>query len=199
MSAAWNAGFTRSVTTSDGQTVSIIFHGHWSHGFGPDFSDAMLEFSEDGYRTGAVEIHTRSSDWVAHGHNLDERYNSVILHIVTVDDLGETRRTDGKIVPVAVLSIADDVLFAIDRRLPGIWSELGGTVCAAELSKRDPDRIRTVLHRLGDQRFAAKVAAIAGLLDDTAPESVLLELLFEGFGYSENRGPMRQLAQTMIR
>lgn len=28
---------------------------------------------------------------------------------------------------------------------------------------------------------------------------MLLELLFEGFGYSENRGPMRQLAQTMIR
>ena len=159
----------------------------------------MLEFSADGYRTGAVEIHIRSSDWVAHGHNLDERYNTVILHIVTVDDLGETRRADGKIVPVAVLSIADDVLFAIDRRLPGIWSELGGTVCAAELSKRDPDRIRTVLHRLGDQRLAAKVAAIAGLLADTAPESVLLELLFEGFGYSENRGSMRQLAQTMIR
>lgn len=199
MSAAWNAGLTRAVSAIDGQEISIIFGGHWTHGFGPDFSDAMLNFSRDGTQSGSVEIHTRASDWYAHGHHLDERYNEVVLHIVTVNDVAETRRADGKIVPVALLAIPDDVLFAIDRQLPDIWAELGGSVCAAGLSKREPARIRIALHRLGDLRLADKVTSIEGLLADVRPENLFLEMVFEGFGYSENRGPMRQLAQTMLR
>lgn len=197
MSAAWNAGLTRSLTTADGQSVNIIFPGNWSHGFGPDFSDALLDFSVDGYCTGAVEIHTRASDWIDHGHHLDERYNTVALHIVTIDDLDVTRRADGRIVPKAILQVSDDVLFAIDRRLPGIWSELGGSVCAADLSAREPARIRTAIQRLGDVRLAAKTAAIESDLALHAPSELMLSLLFDGFGYSENRGPMRQLAATL--
>lgn len=199
MSAAWNAGLTRSVTTTDGQAVSIIFPGHWSHGFGPDFSDAMLDFSADGYCTGAIEIHTKASDWVDHGHHLDERYNAVVLHIVTLDDLDVTRRADGKIVPKAILQISDDVLFAIDRHLPDIWSKLGGSVCAADLSAREPARIRSAIHRLGDTRMAGKTTAIESELALHSPSGVMLRHLFDGFGYSENRGPMRQLADTLIR
>lgn len=199
MSAAWNAGAARAVTTTDGQPVTVIFPGHWTHGFGPDFADAMLDFGKDGFQTGAVEIHTRASDWIAHGHHVDERYNTVILHIVTIDDLPETRRADGRIVPVAILSVADDVLFAIDRNLPEIWADLGGDVCAAELSRAEPARIRTALQRLGDTRLQGKVTAIEGHLADTAPDDLFLELLFDGFGYSENRGPMRQLAATILR
>lgn len=199
MSAAWNAGFTRKVTTTAGETISVVFPGNWTHGFGPDFANAMLDFGDVGLRTGDVELHTRASDWIAHGHHLDERYNAVILHIVTTNDLPETRRADGGIVPVALLAVADDVLLALDQRLPDIWADLGGSVCAADLSKRHPQRIRAALHRLGDTRLAGKVAAIEGMLADAPPEAVLLELLFDGFGYSNNRGPMRQLAQTLTR
>lgn len=199
MSAAWNAGAARSVITTDGEDVAVIFTGHWTHGFGPDFADAMLDFGDSGFRTGAVEIHTRASDWIAHGHHVDERYNDVILHIVTINDLSETRRADGKIVPIAILTVADDVLFAIDRNLPDIWADLGGDVCAADLSRTDPARIRTVLQRLGDTRLHARVATIEGLLADAIPDDLFIELLFEGFGYSENRGPMRQLATTILR
>lgn len=196
MSAAWNGGLTRSLLTTDGTPVSVVFPGHWTHGFGPDFTDAMLDFGGR-LRTGAVEIHARASDWVAHGHHLDERYNAVILHVVTTNDLDATRRADGAIVPVAVLTIADDVLFAIDRRLPEIWAELGGTVCASDISARRPERVRAAIQRLGDQRLAARVAAFEAALSEHAPAAVLLESLLDGFGYSENRGPMRQLAATM--
>lgn len=199
MSAAWNAGLTRTVTTTTGQDITIVFSGNWSHGFGPDFANAMLDFHDDGFQAGAVEIHTRASDWVAHGHHTDERYNEVILHIVTLNDTAETRRADGKIVPVAILSVPDDVLFTIDRNLPEIWADLGGDVCAADIARDDPAQIRAILHQLGDQRLASKVAMIEGLLADTSPAALGIELLFEGFGYSENRGPMRQLAETFLR
>jgi hypothetical protein len=198
MSAAWNARLTRALMTTGGDEVHIVHHGTWSHGFGPDFTNAMVEIGGR-LRTGDIEIHTRSSDWVAHGHHTDERYNDVIMHIVTVDDLPETRRQDGAIVPVAILTISDDVLFAIDRRLPDAWSELGGTVCADELAQREPARIRRALHRLGDDRLAARLPAIESAIAEGDGNAVLLRMIFDALGYSENRGPMRQLADVLIR
>jgi hypothetical protein len=199
MSAAWNGGLTRSLSTTTGEAVSIIFHGVWSNGFGPDFANASMEFAGSGYRSGDVEIHTRSSDWVAHGHHIDPRYNNVVLHIVTIDDLHETRREDGKLVPVAILSVPDDVLFAIDRRLPDIWSEIGGTVCADDLANRDPAIIRRALHRLGDLRLADRLPRIESEIAEGDANAVLIHMMFDALGYSENRGPMRQLADVVLR
>ena len=34
-----------------------------------------------------MEIHVKSSDWNRHGHNKDEAYNNVILHVVAVNDM----------------------------------------------------------------------------------------------------------------
>src|SRR5690606_26459580 len=198
MSAAWNARLTRTLTTTGGDPVHIVHHGTWSHGFGPDFSNAMLEIGGR-LRSGDIEIHTRSSDWIAHGHHLDARYNNVILHIVTVDGLAETRREDGGIVPVANLTVADDVLFAIDRRLPDAWAELGGTVCADDLARRDPQRIRRAVHRLGDARLANRLPGIEAAVSEGDANAVLVRMMFDALGYSENRGPMRQLADVIIR
>ncbi len=157
MSAAWHGGLTRTFETTDGLSIDVVFHGHWSHGFGPDFTDAMIETGNGGMRTGAVEIHTKSSDWYGHGHHLDPRYSSVVLHIVSIVDTSETRRADGKLVPTAILNVPDAVLFAIDQRLPDIWSELGGSVCAEDLAQRAPERIRSAILRLGDIRFNDRV------------------------------------------
>ncbi len=79
MSAAWHGGLARDLRTTDGLGVRVVFHGHWSHGFGPDFSDAMVDIEGQGLLAGAVEIHARSSEWTAHGHHLDPRYNTVSL------------------------------------------------------------------------------------------------------------------------
>jgi hypothetical protein len=199
MSAAWNGRLATSLTTTTGEPVDVVFHGVWSNGFGPDFGNAILHFADAGLRTGDIEIHTRSSEWVSHGHHIDPRYNDVILHIVSTDDLPETRREDGRVVPVALLTVSDDVLFAIDRRLPEAWSELGGSVCADELSRREPERIRHALHRLGDLRLANRLPAIESAIAEGHPIAVVTRMMFDALGYSENRGPMRQLADVVIR
>lgn len=199
MSAAWHGALSRELRTVGGRQVSVIFHGHWSHGFGPDFSDAMIDIEEEGLLSGAVEIHGRSSEWTAHGHHLDPRYNSVILHVVSRIDSVETRRADGKIVPVVTLGIPDDVLFTIDSRLPEIWSELGGDVCAADIASREPDRLRAVIWRLGDQRLDGRVRQLEGELSMAPASDVALREILDAFGYSENRAPMRAVAERLVR
>lgn len=199
MSAAWHGALARELRTVDGRGVNVIFHGHWSHGFGPDFSDAMIEIEGEGVVSGAVEIHGRSSEWATHGHHLDPRYNTVILHVVSRIDSAETRRADGKIVPVVTLGIPDDVLFSIDSRLPEIWNELGGDVCAADIASREPDRLRSVIWRLGDQRLDGRVRQLEGELSLAPAGDIAIGGIFDPFGYSENRAPMRAVAERLIR
>ena len=198
LSAAWNGGLTRRLQTIDGRSVAVVFTGNWTHGFGPDFSGAMLEFAPGGLQTGSIEIHYRTSEWVQHGHHLDPRYNDVILHVVSKHDMPETRCADGKLVPVAVLTISDDVLFQIDARLPEIWSRLGGSVCADGLATTAPQRLRRAIHHLGDTRLNERVTRFEGELTVSPPNEILLLAIFDAFGYSENRSPMRTLFQLLV-
>lgn len=198
MSAAWHGALVRDLVTVDGRRVNVIFHGLWSHGFGPDFSDAMIEIEGDGLLSGAVEVHGRSSEWTAHGHHLDARYNAVILHVVSRIDATETRRADGRIVPVVTLGVPDDVLFSIDSRLPEIWTELGGEVCAADLATREPRRLRAAIWRLGDQRLDRRVRRFEGELCVAPLANVALRALLDAFGYSENRAPMGAVAERLM-
>lgn len=199
MSAAWNAGLQRDVLTTDGRAARIIYHGSWSHGYGPDFSGAMFDFGNGVLITGDVEIHNRASEWYTHGHHLDPGYNNVVLHIVRLNDHHPVRRADGASVPTAVMTVPDEALFAIDKRLPGVWAELGGSVCAAELSARDPATILKAIHALGDQRFHAKSAQYQADILEHGVEATMLRALFGGFGYSANRAPMEHLAELVLR
>ncbi len=198
LSAAWYGGMASTLTTTAGIPLRVVFRGNWSHGFGPDFADAMLEIDSRQVVTGAIEIHLNASDWVRHGHHLDPRYNDVILHVVSRADLAETRREDGAIVPTVVLDIDDQQLFTIDQELPAIWSELGSEVCAASLAQREPERIRGAIVRLGDARFSERVARHAGNLTVEPLPTVLLGGLFDAFGYTMNREPMTRLCERFL-
>lgn len=105
----------------------------------------------------------------------------------------ETRCVDGKLVPVAVLTESDDVLFQIDARLPAIWARLGGSVCAEELAGTKPQRLRDAIHHMGDSRFHERVSRFEGDLTVSPPNEILLGSIFDAFGYTENREPMQSL------
>lgn len=199
MSAAWNAALQRVVVTSDGRTVHIVYHGVWSNGYGPDFKGAMLDFGDGKLVTGDIELHHHANDWIRHGHNLDANYNDVVLHVVSIEDLPETRCINGRIVPTAVLRVPDAALFAIDKRLPHLWSELGGSVCAADLSQNEPQLIRRALHQLGDDRLRYKAIGYESEILEFGERHVFLRALFEAFGYSQNKAPMRHLAELVLR
>ncbi len=197
LSAAWHGGVPAQLTTIDGHRVRVVHRGSWSHGFGPDFAGAMLEFDHRGLVTGDVEMHLDAADWYRHGHHTDPRYNQVVMHIVLRGSETPTRREDGQIVPVAVVDLPDDLLFGIDRSLPAIWDQLGSSVCAGDLAHREPQRIRSALQRLGDQRLHDRAAHYGGELEVQPASRVLLRGLFDAFGYSMNREPMELLHQRL--
>jgi len=71
--------------TTKGHTVNVVFPGYHNHDAGPDFLQAVVDIN--GIRwVGSVEIHCRSSDWLRHRHQFDDKYKSVILHVVYEHD-----------------------------------------------------------------------------------------------------------------
>jgi hypothetical protein len=191
--AAWHVGsIPRPFQTIDGTAVDIVHRGFWSHGLGPDFQDSLLLFGAQELRAGAVEVHLRTRGWIDHGHHLDPAYDSVILHVVAQHDGSETRRQDGALVPVLEIGHIDA------SQVPDMagwdWDRVGGHACAERIAADRPDLLRTVLHRLGDARLAARAARLEARLVAQPPGEILWSELLDGLGYAANRAPMRALA-----
>ena len=75
-----------SVTTVDGLALEIIDTGVRNHDeAGPDYHNARIRIGNITF-AGDIEIDTLHSDWKSHGHNLNQRYNKVILHAVLSND-----------------------------------------------------------------------------------------------------------------
>lgn len=93
--------FGSKLETSSGTTVEIVDPGSHNEDAGPDFASATIR--HDGLEwAGNVEIHIKASDWEKHGHHLDKAYDSVILHVVGVDDTSVKRSDGSEILQVCV-------------------------------------------------------------------------------------------------
>ena len=78
---------TVPLRTTDGRELRILRGGNPHQDAGPDFKQALIKV--DGLTwAGDVEIHLRASDWLHHGHQHDEKYGSIVLHVVYEEDIG---------------------------------------------------------------------------------------------------------------
>lgn len=89
------------LTTTVGDGITVLQTGFLNHSSGPDFSEARIGFDQTTW-AGSVEIHLRSSDWFAHGHDSDSAYDNVILHVVYEHDR-EVTTTTGDVIPTLEL------------------------------------------------------------------------------------------------
>ena len=97
----------KELTTTNGQQIEIIDPGLHNTNAGPDFFNAKIKI-KDTLWVGNVEIHDKSSDWYLHGHDRDDKYNNVILHVAGLIDIN-VKTKDGKYIPQMQLDIPQDV------------------------------------------------------------------------------------------
>lgn len=82
--------------TVSGNRLQFLSPGRINSFEGPDFIDSALLI--DGIIiVGDIEFHKKSSLWKFHRHDVDERYDKVILHIVLEDDYNEAK-SFGKVI-----------------------------------------------------------------------------------------------------
>ena len=77
-----NQEFEKILNTQSNERITVIDAGTHNTEFGgPDFKNARITIGNITYN-GDVEIDLFHSDWKAHGHFLNKKYNKVILHVV---------------------------------------------------------------------------------------------------------------------
>lgn len=186
-------GIAWPARAASGATVEVVNAGSWNRLGGPDFLGAELRV--DGRRVrGDVEIDLRSSDWEAHGHAGNPSFRGVVLHAVLL----------GPVSPVTtVLGSAPEVIELLPLLPADLESaaehdallELRGRAAEIERLARagNPDLARD-LRRRARERFATKVACLAGRVGREGWAATCHRATLEAMGHGGNRAPMAALS-----
>lgn len=76
---------SKSWTCTNGDVIQIVAAGLVNPHEGPDFLDTAI-LREGTVLIGDAEFHRRSSDWHQHAHSADNRYSTLLLHVVAIND-----------------------------------------------------------------------------------------------------------------
>jgi hypothetical protein len=197
LSVIWQAQWLRrdALRTIDGRAVRVVYRGRWTHGLGPDFRDAMLVFDDGPLVRGDIELHRRAIDWAAHGHEHDQRYASVVLHVTYDEQPAVCRRPDGEVVPQ--LALAPALPAPVEQFTPPAFLPLGALgdgPCASHVVTTHPALLLATVQDAGRQRLRQKAAVVEAAAAPQSPDQSLYADLAEALGYAQNRAPFRALA-----
>ncbi len=186
--------FDTNMEAIDRRAIRVLKPGIWNHNEGPDFMHAEIEI--DGkLLVGDVEIHVRSSEWYAHKHHLNSRYNRVIAHAVLFYDGFNlrTRLQNGKRIPTVELL----KWVAVDTG--DLYDDTKNTttdgLCRITGKQLNIEALKAVFESLGRERFLEKTESMRLLRTRLDFEQLLYEGIMEALGYERNSKALRELAQ----
>ena len=176
-------------TLSNGASLRVLSPGTWNRMPGPDFHNAKLELNGVAIR-GDVEVHVRSSDWIAHGHGSDSAYDSVILHVVRLDD---TSPGNVAFLPEAAVLVLPE---------PQEDGEAQSTVqqraaCAGFFAKKTPEELETFLNDAGADRLRMRADERLRMMISAGTTKAFLSAVAEQLGVPDNREVFRTLAERL--
>ena len=187
--------FDTNMASIDRRAIRVLKPGIWNHNEGPDFMHAEIDVNGK-LQIGDVEIHVRSSDWYAHKHHLNSRYNRVILHAVLFnDDFNlRTRLQNGKRIPTLELLkwVAVDTGDLYDNTKDTPTTD---GLCRITGKLLNIEILKGVFESLGRERFLEKAESMRLLRTRLDFEQLLYEGIMEALGYERNSKAMRELAQ----
>ena len=182
--------------TSNHEKLHIKKQGSHNLNSGPDFFNAQMELDGQLW-AGNVEIHLKSSDWYAHGHETDNAYDNVILHVVWEHD-AEIFRKDGSAIPTFVLK--KHVPKTTLRQYQRLFSKENKWInCENDFEVVDEFIIENWLERLYFERLQKKEILLLKELEDSQNhwESLLFRMLCKNFGLKVNGDSFFSIAKSI--
>ena len=172
--------------TTDKESIILHFVGEHNTYEGPDFIAAKLSVGSQLW-AGNVEIHVKSSDWYAHHHEEDPRYQNVILHVVWEHDMPVFRQ-DNSVIPTLELKayVSASLLQKYKSLLHRPKKKFIN--CEKDIAGIPPFLMSNWLERLYIERLEQKVIPIKEILAESANnwEQVLFCFLCKNFGLNIN-------------
>jgi len=185
----------RDLKTVAGRVLNIRKIGFHNFHEGPDFRESQITIGNMDF-FGNVEVHLKSSDWNAHGHEEDKNYDSVILHVVWEHDL-EVRRRDGSTIPT--LELKGKVFLDVLRNYQRLIANKKALLCSDFLTEVKGIIKFSMLEKALVERLESKSILINAEVEKTAGdwEEVAYRWLFYCFGFKVNAQSMLKLARAM--
>ncbi|MBI4296677.1 MAG: DUF2851 family protein [Chloroflexi bacterium] len=176
--------------TEEGEPLRILYPGRPNDSHGADFRDAAITLGNQTLR-GDIEVHIKSSDWLAHRHHQDPFYDAVILHVVMWHDITRTPpRHDGRPMPTLALSKYLNVSPPRVVEPSDYFSQFPACLQGESVTEE-------LLAMMGAVRFQLKTAQFEIQLSRIDDSECLYQGVMEALGYSQNQSPFRKLAQRM--
>lgn len=153
--------FSNSLSTADGLSIEILDPGVRNlDQAGPDYQHARVRIGNITF-TGDIEIDRFHSDWKAHGHHLNQRYNRIVLHAVLSNDSSYpfVVTADGRKVPTLELNkfLSSSIKENLIKDLPEINSDNNIKMPCIELNHKMERREKLkYIKKLGLLRFRKK-------------------------------------------
>ena len=184
----------RGLQTVDGRRLSVINPGLHNTDAGPDFFNATVTIDGQTW-VGNVEIHVKASDWFHHRHDSDRAYDSVILHVVDIDDT-PVKRPDGQIIPQMRMPCSPN-LNAHFHHLTD--SSVFGLPCSDRFGELESIYLTDWLTSLGYERMLAKAERVGSTAESLHGdwEAAAFITVARAMGFGVNNDPMEQLARSI--
>ncbi|HBX52288.1 MAG: hypothetical protein A2275_11410 [Bacteroidetes bacterium RIFOXYA12_FULL_35_11] len=179
--------------TTDGEPIEIISPGVRNTDAGPDFFNAKIKINNILW-VGNIEIHVNSSAWNLHSHNIDDNYDTIILHVVLENDQPVIRK-NGKPIPTIELDIDDSIFLCIDE----LMRETKSAPCAKYLPSIEPIFINLWLQSVVIERLEKKTERIRMFLAETKNswEDAFYIHFMRNLGLTSNAQPFEMLARSL--
>ena len=183
--------------TANGEEIQVLRPGQRNADAGPDFLNARLRLGEVEWN-GAVEIHLRSSDWARHNHQIDPKYDQVVLHVVGSHDT-DVARTNGSLIPTLALQARlGPELLARYQAL--VEAPAAAPLPCAPLLGLVPEITKTMMtERALLERVERKADTVMELHQHLGQdwEATAYHALMAAFGFQKNSEPLARLAKAL--
>ena len=186
----------KELVLTNAKKIRIRSAGMHNHQSGPDFFNAKIEMVNLIW-AGNVEIHVKASDWYLHQHEIDESYDSVILHVVWEHDVDVFDKNNK---PLPTLKMADFISKELLVNYQRLFSQkLQWIPCEKLITTVDYFVIENWKTRLYIERLEKKSTLIDALLltSNNDYEAVLFQLLMKNFGLKTNGDAFLNLAHSI--
>lgn len=180
--------------TTDGRQVEVIDVGLYNRrDSGPDFFNAKLKVNGIVW-AGNVEMHMRASDWYRHGHDKDENYDNVIMHVVEKYDM-DVKTSSGRVPATLVLPIARTLRSDYERLL----NEDKYPPCYERIPEIPALKVHSWMAALETERLERKTNDIRERVEDSGGswENAYFQTLARNYGFGINSEAMEIWAKAI--
>ena len=178
---------------NDGNKIIVLHPGEYNRDSGPDFFNSRISIAGTEW-AGNVEIHTRSSHFDSHGHNRDNAFNNVILHVVAENDKRIFNARGEELLTVEMKFDA-----ALYDKYLNLVNYPNVIACQNDIGKLDIFYIKHWLNSLVVERLMEKSASVLKIYSMTGNdwEETFYRVLTRYFGFRVNTEPFEMLANAL--